>query len=257
MARSVGPIATRAPRNGTDAASALVVDGAGNTYVTGSSYGQGFDWATLKLSPDGALRWERRLTGAGASEDGAVGMAQLPDGNLVVAGITQNTGDGQTSDAETVAYDAQGAIVWRARWTDSDASHELISDIDVDASGRIAVTGTTAPDASPYVVPSPVTLRYDKSGGLLQTIRGDGGSSVDLDPAGNLYLAGFSERAPRRWPSTTRPAAAAGQRRSRRSGEFLANLLVAADSTGAVTVAATARGGELSRRRPADDPARR
>jgi len=230
------------PGNGGDAVSALVVDGAGNAYVTGSSYGQGFDWATLKLSPSGALLWERRLTGAGPSDDGAVDMKMLPDGNLVVGGVTQNTGDRQTNDAETVAYDAQGAIVWRARWTDTDASHELVSDLDVDASGRIALTGTTAPDASPYVVPSPVTLRYDRSGGLLQTIRGDGGSSVDLDPAGNLYLAGFSEQGT---PSVAKydvSGARAWTAPLQTPGEFLAKLLVAADSTGTVTVAATARG---------------
>jgi len=228
--------------NGTDLVSALVVDGAGNVYVTGTSYGQGADWATLKFSADGALRWERRLTGTGLSNDGAAGVALLPDGNVVVAGSAQNNGDQQTSDAETVAYDAQGAIVWRARWTDTAASHELISDLDVDASGRIALTGTTAEDASPYVVPAPVTLRYDKSGGLLQTIRGDGGSSVDLDPAGNLYLAGFSEQGS---PSVAKydPAGArAWTAPLQTPGEFLAKLLVAADSTGAVTVAATARG---------------
>ena len=169
-------------------------------------------------------------------------MKMLPDGNVVVGGVTQNTGDRQTNDAETVAYDAQGAIVWRARWTDTDASHELISDLDVDASGRIALTGTTAPDASPYVVPSPVTLRYDGSGGLLQTIRGDGGSSVDLDPAGNLYLAGFSEQGS---PSVAKydvSGSRAWTAPLQTPGEFLAKLLVAADSTGAVTVAATARG---------------
>ena len=87
-----------------------------------------------------------------------------------------------------------------------------------------------------------MTLRYDKTGGLLQTIRGDGGSSVDLDPAGNLYLAGFSEQGS---PSVAKydvSGARAWTAPLETPGEFLAKLLVAADSTGAVTVAATARG---------------
>ena len=233
------------PGNGTDLPSAVVVDEAGNAYVTGSSYGQGFDWATLKFAPGGALLWERRLTGAGFSNDGPAGMVRLPDGSLVVAGVTQNTGDGATNDAEAVAYDPQGAIVWRTRWSDTAASHELIADLDVDASGRVALTGTTAPDASPYVVPVPITLRVDRSGGLLPAIRGDGGTSVDLDPAGNLHLAGVGEDGT---PSVAKYDAA-GRRlwtaSLSRAGRFLANPLVAADSLGAVTVAATARGASF------------
>jgi hypothetical protein len=236
------------PGNGTDLPSAVVVDDAGNAYVTGSSYGQGFDWATLKFAPDGALLWERRLTGAGFSNDGPAGMVRLPDGNLVAAGVTQNTGDGETSDAEAVAYDPQGAIVWRARWSDTAASHELVTDLDVDASGRIAMTGTTAPLPGPYVVPVPVTLRFDGAGGLLQTIRGDGGTSVDLDPAGNLHLAGLAEDGT---PSVAKYDASGrrlwgGPLTRAGSGLFLVNPFVAADSTGAVTVASTARGASFS-----------
>jgi hypothetical protein len=95
-------------------------------------------------------------------------------GNVYAAGWLHD------GDAETVAYDPQGTIVSRARWSDTAASHELISGLDVDAAGRAAITGTTAENPSPYVAPTPVTLRYDSGGRLLQTIR-DGGSSVDID----------------------------------------------------------------------------
>ena len=232
------------PGNNSDFASAVLVDGAGSVHVTGFSYGQGYDWATLKFAPDGALRWERRLSGPGSSDDRAAGMALLPDGNLVVSGVMQNTGDGLTNDAETLAYDVQGSIAWRARWSDTTASHELVSDLDVDASGRIAITGTTAESPSPYAPPSAVTLRYDSSGGLLQTIRADGGSSVDVDAAGNFYLAGFFV-APPGLSSVARYDAAGGRvwatPLTAGSSDALSAPLVAADSTGAVTVAATVR----------------
>ena len=230
------------PGDNTDLVSAVAVDGTGNVYVTGFSYGQRYDWATLKFAPDGTLRWERRLTGASNSDDRAAGMALLPNGNLVVAGVTQNTGDGLTNDAETVAYDPQGTIVWRARWTDTAASHELVFDLDVDASGRIAITGTTQENPSPYVAPSPVTLRYDSGGSLLQTIR-DGGSSVDVDGAGSVYLAGFfvvPEAA-----SSVAKYDAAGARvwaaPLSADADALSAPLVAADTTGTVTVAGTVR----------------
>jgi hypothetical protein len=233
------------PANNWDFATQVAVDGSGNAYVTGYSYGDGYDWATLKLAADGTLRWERRLSGPGRSDDRAVDMALLPDGNLVVAGVTQNSGDGLTNDAETVAYDAQGGIVWRARWTDTAISHELVADLDTDPSGRIAITGTTAESASPYAVPAPVTLRYGSGGALLQTIRSDGGASVDVDAAGNVYVTGFFVAAPS--ISSVAKFDAAGQRVwatpvSLVDGDVLSPAFVAADSAGAVTVAGTVRG---------------
>jgi hypothetical protein len=233
------------PGRNTDFATQVVVDGAGNVYATGFSSGTayGHDWATLKFAADGSLRWERRLSGGPSSDDRAADMALLPDGNVVVAGVTQNTGDAQTADVETVAYDPQGNIIWRTRWTDTAASHETVADLDVDGAGRIAITGTTAENASPYVPPFPLTLRYDKNGALLQTIRDDGGSSVDVDATGNVYLVGsFVEPA----PSSVAKYSAAGGRVWRTpltagSGDGISRPFVAADSTGAVTVAATVR----------------
>jgi len=230
------------PGNNADFAERVVVDGAGNAYVTGFSYGQGYDWATLAFASDGTLRWERRLSGPGNSDDRAADMAPLPDGNVAVTGVTQNTGDGLTDDAETVAYDPQGNIAWRARWSDTAASHELVSDLDVDGAGRIAITGTTAENASPYAVPFPVTLRYDRAGSLLQTIR-DGGSSVDVDAAGGFHLTGFFVE-----PGSSAVARydAGGGRvwtapLTVGSGDGLSSPLVAADSSGTVTVAGTVR----------------
>jgi uncharacterized delta-60 repeat protein len=231
------------PGNNSDFATQVEVDGSGNAYVTGFSYGEGYDWATLKLAADGSLRWERRLSGPGRSDDRAVDMALLPDGNLVVTGVAQNSGDGLTNDAETVAYDPLGSVVWRARWTDTAVSHELVADLDTDPSGRIAITGTTAETASPYAVPTPVTLRYGNNGALLQVLR-DGGSSVNVDAAGSVYVAGFFIEPP--GTSSVAKFDAGGRRvwatpLTFCDGDVLSRPFVAADSTGAVTVAGTVR----------------
>ncbi len=232
------------PGDNSDFATQVAVDAGGNAYVTGFSYGQDYDWATLKLGTDGSLRWERRLTGPGYSDDRAADMALLQDGKLVVAGVTQNTGDGLTNDAETVAYDGNGGVVWRARWTDTAISHEHVADLDADASGRVAITGTTAENASPYAVPTPITLRYDGSGALLQTIRSDGGSSVDVEAAGSFYVTGTFVAPPA--TSSVAKFAADGRRLwttplTFGDFDFLSAPLVAADSAGAVTVAGTLR----------------
>ena len=212
-------------------------------YATGFSYGADFDydWATLKFAADGTLRWERRLDAPGRSDDRAADMALLPDGNVVVSGVTQPGGEQfPDNDAETVAYDPQGTIVWQARWSDTAASHEFVFDLDVDASGRIAITGTTQENTSPYVPPFPLTLRYDAGGALVQTIRSDGGASVDVDAAGNVFVAGTFVTS----PSTVAKFSASGARvwsapLTVGAGDALSWPFVAADSAGAVTVAGT------------------
>jgi hypothetical protein len=234
------------PGNVYDFARAIAVDGAGNVYVTGFSHGTGYgyDWATLKLSSTGTLLWERRLSGpANESDDRASELALLPGGNLVVAGVTQTGGEQfPDNDVELVAYDPQGTIVWQRRWSDAAISHEFVFDLDVDGSGRIAITGTTQENPSPYVPPLPLTQRYDSGGTLLETIRTDGGSSVDVDGAGNFFVAGSFVSS----PSTVAKFSAAGARvwSTPLTGgdfEFLSMPVVAADAAGAVTVAGTLR----------------
>jgi sugar lactone lactonase YvrE len=236
------------PVRGRDTARAAVVDGAGNVYVTGSSAGNPSDWVTLKLTPDGRLQWERRLNGAETfSADEPADMALLPDGNVVVTGVTQNIGDQITNDGETIAYDPQGATVWRARFTDTAISHEILSDLDVDAAGRIAVTGTTALNASPElpVPPTPVTLRYDSRGTLLQRVPA-GGNAIDVDPTGGFRVVAGSSLMTGEGP-LVRAFDPAGNalwqtRLTLPSGDFMVVPKIAAASTGEVTVAGTVGG---------------
>jgi hypothetical protein len=236
------------PGVNSDFAEQVVADAAGNVYATGFSYGADFDydWATLKFAADGTLLWERRLDAPGRSDDRAADMALLPGGNVVVSGVTQPGGEQfPDNDVETVVYDPQGTTVWQARWSETAVSHEMVFDLDADASGRIAVTGTTQESPSPYVPPFPLTLRYDAGGTLLQTIRSDGGASVDVDPAGNVFVAGTFVTS----PSTVAKFDASGTRvwsapLTAGADNSLIWPFVAADAAGAVTVAGTV--GETS-----------
>jgi hypothetical protein len=234
------------PAGGTDFARAMVVDGGGNVYVAGHVGSNPNDWVTLKLSPGGQLQWERRLGGPGSfSDDLPADIGLLPDGNVVVTGVMQNNNDQITNDGETVVYDPEGGIVWRARFTDTAISHELISDLDIDAAGRIAITGSTALNASPelQIPPTPVTLRYDSRGSLLQRILA-GGDSIDVDPAGGFHVVGFAFDTGD--ASLVSRFDAAGNRLwqtrlTLASRELLVTPTVAAGATGEVTVAGTAR----------------
>ncbi len=53
------------PGKGDDYANAIVVDGSGNVYVTGSSIGAGgdYDYATIKYGPNGKQQWVARYNG--------------------------------------------------------------------------------------------------------------------------------------------------------------------------------------------------
>jgi len=181
------------PARGTDQAREVAVDATGNVYVSGSSYGQGFDWATLKYSPTGTLLWERRLTGPGAFDDGVVDLERDSAGNLVITGTTQRTGDGQTNDITTVKYDPTGTELWQRHLTVTPLSHEIPSDLAVDSAGSVYVTGTTAEDSSPYVVPFPVTVKYDGVGAEQFVLRdqASGGGAIAVDGTGAFYVTGF------------------------------------------------------------------
>jgi len=235
--------AQRYDNGGFDQATEIAVDQSGAVYVGGNSMGagSGFDWVTQRYTAAGTLQWTRRHSGPGAADDTVSDLAVAPNGTVVVAGNSKNTGDGVTNDIDVLTYDAQGATVWQRRFTDTAISDELAGDLDIDPTGRIAVTGSTAQNASPeFGIPTPLTLVYDASGTLSRTVR-VGGAAIDVDATGNAYTAGFFST----------PNASAVGKFDATGGQvwltpltFAANetpfiTAIAVDTTGQVTVAGT------------------
>jgi hypothetical protein len=79
-------------------ANALALDGQGNVYVSGSSMEAetGFDYVTIKYSPEGKRLWVRRYNGPGNQEDIAHAIALDAQGNVLVTG--HSTGSGTNHD---------------------------------------------------------------------------------------------------------------------------------------------------------------
>ncbi|MGH3645645.1 MAG: fibronectin type III domain-containing protein [Micromonosporaceae bacterium] len=230
------------PGDGFDRATEIAADASG-VYVSGTSYTPSpsftFDWSTRKYSASGEPLWERRHLGNGTTADRVADLALTPDGNVVVTGITQNLDNKWATDIGTVTYDPNGAVVWQRRWTDSGGGSGEPRDMDLDAAGRITITGTVG-----LFPPTPVTLRYDRAGALLQQIRSDGGAAVDVTDAGDFYVAGFFREQPGSAFLTRYDAS--GVRSwatplSMPDNETFLPVTVAVDSAGVVTTAGTAR----------------
>ncbi|MGB7061468.1 MAG: SBBP repeat-containing protein [Candidatus Zixiibacteriota bacterium] len=76
------------PGNRGDRATAIAVDGLGNVYVTGESYGDATDndFLTIKYLPNGDTAWTRRLDGPGGGPDEANAVATDAFGYVYVTG---------------------------------------------------------------------------------------------------------------------------------------------------------------------------
>jgi dienelactone hydrolase len=85
-----------------------VIDGSGNVYVTGYSYGgdANYDYATIKYDTNGNQLWSAPYNGTGNSEDYAFALVADKSGNIYVTG--QSMGVGTNFDYATIKYIQRG-----------------------------------------------------------------------------------------------------------------------------------------------------
>lgn len=183
--------------NATDAPTAIKLDASGNVYVTGGSTGNGtlMDFCTIKYDNNGNEIWVSRYDFNG-NYDGAIGLDVDPNGTSIVTGASGTSF--QNWDFLTMKLDANGNTVATERTVTAGNSFDKPVDIKRDDQGNIYIAGSTQTNGNDInikliKISSNFQLQWQKTfdGAGLK----DEASEIDIDANGNVYLAGYTEKA--------------------------------------------------------------
>jgi uncharacterized delta-60 repeat protein len=189
-----------------DKAKAMVVDGSGNVYITGSSTGRGTrsDFTTVKYSPNGAELWIKHYSTAG--DDYAAAIAVDASGNVYVTGSSvtcaysypceYNDSYDQYTYYITVKYSQDGTEQW-VRQHDT-GFNSVATAIAIDAGGYVYVTGSsiTNPASEDFGTikysPDGTELWVQKYHNQFSESSNDKATAIAIDAQGDVYVTGTS-----------------------------------------------------------------
>ena len=177
----------------------LVVDGAGNIYVTGrvgvkdGSKTHG-NWGTLKYNASGTLQWVKFYDGNAIEydkhnnqlgSDFPYDIAFDNSGNIIVCGRSYTTtGQFTSDDMTTIKYNPTGTQLWVKTYDGPSHSADFAEAITSDGSSNVYVTGGT----------NNTTIKYNSAGDVQWTANYNGGPgrglALLLDNSANVYVCG-------------------------------------------------------------------
>src|SRR5574337_751288 len=180
------------PADNADESHSIVVDNAGNVYVTGSAFNasNNLDIVTIKYSPSGQQLWLQAYDGSGASNDEGYEIKLSDSGYVYVVGYTTTSATMQ--DIITIKYSTAGVQQWAQLYNGSFNNYDAGAALEVDAAGNVYVTGMETESNYTY---DAVTIKYGPGGQQLwaQTYNGPGNFNdepydIDIDANNNVYV---------------------------------------------------------------------
>jgi len=186
--------------NQDNLANAIVLDQAGNIYVTGQS--RTFpddleDAVTVAYDPGGNQLWANRFQWQAGGVSRARSMAIDSLGNVVIVAEYSYYDDYYL----TVSYDSSGNLSWQNFYAGPLLNGNVPSRIAIDGAGNVYVTGTSP--TVDLLHTAYATVAYDNSGNQLWEQRysgpgsgnyvGDIASGIAVDGCGNVYVTGASQ----------------------------------------------------------------
>ncbi len=136
----------------------------------------GLVMGSLDVSGQVHTAWMRRYASSELSTNQPVAMALDTAGNLLIGG--QGSSANGDSDYVILKYDPNGTLLWQTSYVASPTNDQVRAMV-VDLTGNAIVTGTGGT----------VKLSAD---GALQWAVPEAGTSVAVDPTGDVFLVGFS-----------------------------------------------------------------
>jgi uncharacterized delta-60 repeat protein len=185
----------QSPDDFYDSPTSVDVDGEGNIFVTGYRgcfpvFCSGIsDFITIKYNPDGIQEWVK-IYNSTDGDDIAMSVKTDSAGNVFVAGYCKNGPSGD-NDFKIIKYDTFGKLIWQRDYDGPGHSSEFVTDMILDKSGNVIVTGESISSGAYDVA----TLKFDSEGTLLWSDRLTSPGkivfpqSIKSDNFGNIFIA--------------------------------------------------------------------
>ncbi len=181
-----------------DQATKLVLDNAGNVYITGYSnnLNSGQDITTIKYNTNGVLQWVQFYDGAFSGNDIGNSLCVDANGNVFVTG--NETTAGFATDFITLKYNSSGALQWWHNYNGPVNLNDVGKDIVSDVNGNVYVTGSSDSLYNSQPLSTIILLKYNNSGALqwrrvfnnpLQTYSFS--KKLAIDNNNNLIVVGY------------------------------------------------------------------